>query len=139
MSLRIGRRFSTINADEDLEIGNVYIMFPMNRVNSIVTPGDMGAPFITANFVMKQRVSGGKVKSLPELGVKFYITVEAETDNNSGDCAEVILIKDDTDTITERQNLCFIPLSQYFITDYVGGLFVLLPSLSISAVVLIRH
>ncbi|KAH7533909.1 hypothetical protein FEM48_Zijuj04G0181500 [Ziziphus jujuba var. spinosa] len=65
MSLRIGRRFSAINADEDLEMGNVYVMFPMKSVNSVVTASDMGALFITANSATKQRVSGGKVKPLP--------------------------------------------------------------------------
>ncbi|XP_060672518.1 uncharacterized protein LOC107417109 [Ziziphus jujuba] len=73
MSLRIGRRFSALNADEDLEMGNVYVMFPMKRVNSVVTAGDMGALFITANSAAKQRVSGGKVKLLPESGVEVAL------------------------------------------------------------------
>ncbi|KHN42400.1 hypothetical protein glysoja_020112 [Glycine soja] len=40
-SLHIGRRFSALGADEELESGNVYIFFPMRRVNSVVTPTDM--------------------------------------------------------------------------------------------------
>nr|KYP35847.1 hypothetical protein KK1_043084 [Cajanus cajan] len=44
-SLHIGRRFSPLAADEDLEFGNVYIFFPMRRVNSLVTPADMAVLF----------------------------------------------------------------------------------------------
>ncbi|XP_076947254.1 uncharacterized protein LOC143619131 [Bidens hawaiensis] len=40
-ALTINRRFSPLSADEDLEPGNVFIMFPMRRVNSVVTPADM--------------------------------------------------------------------------------------------------
>ncbi|XP_071692170.1 uncharacterized protein [Rutidosis leptorrhynchoides] len=47
-SLRIGARFCALNADEDLEFGIVYVMFPMNRVNSVVTTSDLGSLFITA-------------------------------------------------------------------------------------------
>ncbi|KAA8530618.1 hypothetical protein F0562_005448 [Nyssa sinensis] len=63
-SLQVGRRFSALNADEDLEMANVYVMFPMKRVNSIVTAADMGALFLTANSAAK-RVAAGNVKILP--------------------------------------------------------------------------
>ncbi|TMW84333.1 hypothetical protein EJD97_025403 [Solanum chilense] len=64
-SLHIGRRFSALNADEDLEMGNVYFMFPMKRVNSFVSAGDMGALLLTANSVSK-RVSIGSLRISPE-------------------------------------------------------------------------
>ncbi|KAF2310853.1 hypothetical protein GH714_017636 [Hevea brasiliensis] len=68
-SLHIGRRFSALSADEEVEFGNVYIMFPMKRVNSVVTAADMAALFMAANSAAK-RVSGGnnsnKVSVLPE-------------------------------------------------------------------------
>ncbi|KAK6913592.1 PADRE domain [Dillenia turbinata] len=47
-SLQMGRRFSPLNADEDLDFSNVYVMFPMKRLNSLVTAADMGALFVTA-------------------------------------------------------------------------------------------
>lgn len=47
-SLRIGTRFSALNADEDLEFASVYVMFPMSRVNSVITTADLGSLFITA-------------------------------------------------------------------------------------------
>ncbi|KAJ8530632.1 hypothetical protein K7X08_023513 [Anisodus acutangulus] len=65
-SLHIGRRFSALNADEDLEIANVYIMFPMKRLSSLVTAADLGALFLTANKSVSKRVSFGRVKILPE-------------------------------------------------------------------------
>ncbi|KAI4313837.1 hypothetical protein L6164_026786 [Bauhinia variegata] len=64
-SLHIGRRFSALGADEELEFGNVYIMFPIRRVNSIVTAPDMAVFFMAANSAAK-RISGGKVGVLPD-------------------------------------------------------------------------
>ncbi|KAF4394271.1 hypothetical protein F8388_005905 [Cannabis sativa] len=66
-SLHIGRRFSALAADEELEFGNVYVMFPMRRVNSIVTAADLAVFFMAANSAAK-RISGGKVRILPESG-----------------------------------------------------------------------
>lgn len=60
-SLQVGRRFSALNADEDLETANVYAMFPMKRLNSLVTAGDMGSLFLAV-----KRVSGRKFRALPE-------------------------------------------------------------------------
>lgn len=68
-SLHIGRRFSALSADEEVEFGNVYIMFPMKRLNSVVTAADMAALFMAANSAAK-RISGGnnanKGRVLPE-------------------------------------------------------------------------
>ena len=64
-SLQIGRRFSALNADEELEMANAYVMFPMRRLNSTVTDADMGALFLCANTAAK-RVAGGNVRVLPE-------------------------------------------------------------------------
>ncbi|BAT98802.1 hypothetical protein LR48_Vigan06g149800 [Vigna angularis] len=44
-SLHIGRRFSPLGADEELEFGNLYIFFPMRRLNSVVTAADVAALF----------------------------------------------------------------------------------------------
>ncbi|KAK0597545.1 hypothetical protein LWI29_026388 [Acer saccharum] len=69
-SLKIARRFSPLNADEDLEPANVYVMFPMKRVNSAVTAGDMGALLLAANNAAKRR-SSGKVRNLPTEGIDY--------------------------------------------------------------------
>ncbi|CDP00724.1 unnamed protein product [Coffea canephora] len=60
-SLNIGKRFSALSADEDLECGNVYIMFQMKRVNSIVTAADMAVVLMAANTAAR-RIAGGKVE-----------------------------------------------------------------------------
>lgn len=65
-SLSIGRRFSALSADEDLEFGNVYIMFPMKRVNSVVTAADMTVLLLAANSAAK-RITGGNVRISPEM------------------------------------------------------------------------
>ncbi|KAM0019912.1 hypothetical protein Hdeb2414_s0025g00661261 [Helianthus debilis subsp. tardiflorus] len=64
-SLNINRRFSPLSADQDLQSGNVYIMFPIRRVNSMVTPGDMAVFWLSANSAPK-RISG---KISPELAL----------------------------------------------------------------------
>ncbi|CAA2996580.1 Hypothetical predicted protein [Olea europaea subsp. europaea] len=69
-SLQIGRRFSALNADEDLEMANVYVIFPMKRLNTSVTASDMGALFLTANSSEKRPASIGNVRILPECSEK---------------------------------------------------------------------
>ncbi|XP_030940749.1 uncharacterized protein LOC115965622 [Quercus lobata] len=66
ISLQIGRRFSALNADEDLEMANVYVMFPMKRLNSIVTAADMGALFLTANSAAKRDSGEANIRTFPE-------------------------------------------------------------------------
>lgn len=58
-SLKVGRRFSAMNADEDLEIAAVYVMFSMKRVKAVVTAADMGALFLAA------KRGAGKVRVVP--------------------------------------------------------------------------
>ncbi|XP_041015038.1 uncharacterized protein LOC121257855 [Juglans microcarpa x Juglans regia] len=77
-SLHIGRRFSALSADEELELGNVYVTFPMRRVNSIVTAADMAIVFMAANSAAK-RISGGKFRILPESGTSTGKQEEASS------------------------------------------------------------
>ncbi|KAG6392591.1 hypothetical protein SASPL_146815 [Salvia splendens] len=58
---KIGRRFNALNADEDLEMGNVYVFFLMSKVNAAA---DMAALFLAANSSAK-RMSRGSVRILP--------------------------------------------------------------------------
>ncbi|KAL8200501.1 hypothetical protein R6Q57_011840 [Mikania cordata] len=68
-SLRIGARFCALNADEDLEFASVYVMFPMSRVNSVVTAADLGSLFITAKKI-------GRIA--PETVPRLFNLVEIE-------------------------------------------------------------
>ncbi|KAL1318966.1 hypothetical protein HN51_071250 [Arachis hypogaea] len=63
-SLQIGRRFSALNADEELEFSNVYVMIPMKKLNSAVSAADMGALLITANAAAKRASGGRKVRMI---------------------------------------------------------------------------
>ncbi|KAK7343455.1 hypothetical protein VNO77_12210 [Canavalia gladiata] len=76
-SLHIGRRFSALAADEDLEFGNVYIFFPMRRLNSVVTAPDMAVLFLAANSAAK-RLSAAKARVLPENGGGEESSTESE-------------------------------------------------------------
>ncbi|KAJ6899182.1 hypothetical protein NC652_025615 [Populus alba x Populus x berolinensis] len=67
-SLHIGRRFSALSADEELESGNAYLMFPMKRVSSVVTAADMAVFFIAANSAAKRISGGNSNRVLPESG-----------------------------------------------------------------------
>ncbi|KAK7271632.1 hypothetical protein RJT34_27693 [Clitoria ternatea] len=62
LSLHIGRRFCALNADEELEFGNAYVMVSMKKLNSVVTAADMGALLITAKRVS----SATKARIIPE-------------------------------------------------------------------------
>ncbi|XP_038876498.1 uncharacterized protein LOC120068930 [Benincasa hispida] len=75
-SVQLGRRFSALMADENLEMGNLYVMFPMKKVNSVVSVADMGALFLAA-----ERVSGGKKRRIiggGESNVCVWPEVEAD-------------------------------------------------------------
>lgn len=54
-SLHVGRRFSALSADEELEVGHAYVMFPLGRVNSVVAAAaDMGKLVVLAGKVARQ-------------------------------------------------------------------------------------
>lgn len=71
-SLHVGGRFSALSADEELEAGNLYIIFPMKRVKSVVTAVDM-APL---------RLIGARSDSVGPG------RVSAETENDQQDATE---------------------------------------------------
>ncbi|CAA0817261.1 Unknown protein [Striga hermonthica] len=65
-SLQIGKRFAALNADEELDMGNAYVFFPMSRLNTAATAADMAALFVTANSVSK-RAAHGRARISPEV------------------------------------------------------------------------
>ncbi|KAL3830835.1 hypothetical protein ACJIZ3_019637 [Penstemon smallii] len=68
-SLNIGRRISPLLADEDLEFGNLYVMLPMRRLNSIVMAADVAVFLMAANSAPKRILGGSVVKISPEAQV----------------------------------------------------------------------
>lgn len=88
-SLQIGTRFSALNADEDLEMGNAYVLFPMKRLNSFVTAADMGALLITTNSTVKRITGRSTAKILPDVNVDKNIKkIEIKLLNDLDDIAE---------------------------------------------------
>ena len=82
----MGRRFNPLLADEDLEFGNLYILFPMKRVNSLATAADMAVYLLAANSAAK-RISGGKGRILPESGgdgAEAAVARAAAVENEAG-------------------------------------------------------
>ncbi|WOG88983.1 hypothetical protein DCAR_0208218 [Daucus carota subsp. sativus] len=67
-SLNTGKRFTPLSADDDLEFGHVYIMFPMRRLKSVVTRDDMARLFMVANPTPSKFAGAGhnKVRAVPE-------------------------------------------------------------------------
>ncbi|XP_073311062.1 uncharacterized protein [Primulina huaijiensis] len=63
-SLRVGRRFSALNADEDLEMGNTYVFFQMKRLNSTVKAADTDT--LSAGKKPSTKRVGARI--LPECG-----------------------------------------------------------------------
>jgi hypothetical protein len=105
-SLHIGRRFSALGADEELELGNVYIMFPMKRVNAIVTAADMATHFMAANSAAKR--IGGKGRIIPEGGsdVAMTTSVEKEIENGGSRLLEGINVDEGFPEIKYRLSSC---------------------------------
>ncbi|KAL8157527.1 uncharacterized protein LOC141714116 [Apium graveolens] len=61
-ALNVGRRFTALSADEDLEFGNIYIVFPMKRLKSVVKGDDLDVLFMVAN----PTATTNKVRVLPD-------------------------------------------------------------------------
>ncbi|KAM7524250.1 hypothetical protein LguiA_014152 [Lonicera macranthoides] len=66
-SLRTGKRFSALNADEDLKFANLYILFPIKRVSSIITEADLGPLILTTKSTSKSCQRVENVQKLPEV------------------------------------------------------------------------
>ncbi|XP_030551597.1 uncharacterized protein LOC115756056 [Rhodamnia argentea] len=81
-SLHVGRRFSALGADEELELGDVYIMFPMRRVNSVVAAGDMAVMLMAASSGPK-RISGAKVVRVSPEGAGAGAAAEAKAEDET--------------------------------------------------------
>ncbi|KAH7833161.1 hypothetical protein Vadar_003595 [Vaccinium darrowii] len=82
-SLTTGRRFSPLTADEDLEFGNLYVMFPMKRVTSVVTAADV-AVFLMAAKSATKRITAGNVRISPELEDTAATTTAATVGSSPG-------------------------------------------------------
>lgn len=60
-SMHAGRRFAPLAADEELEMGQVYVMFPMKRAGAVVTAADMGALLLATQREVRREAGGARV------------------------------------------------------------------------------
>ncbi|XP_004496994.1 uncharacterized protein [Cicer arietinum] len=97
-SLHISRRFSPLVADEELEFGNVYIFFPMRRLNSVVTAADMAVLFLAANSAAK-RLSNGKTRVQPDNGEVVKVA-------NENDCVPRLSLEGVESGFSYRLSYC---------------------------------
>jgi hypothetical protein len=67
--LQIGRRINPLTADEELEVGHLYFLLPMAKLNSVLSGADMSGLAFKANSAMKAagRSSSGS-RILPLFG-----------------------------------------------------------------------
>ncbi|KAL7183752.1 hypothetical protein ACSBR2_026017 [Camellia fascicularis] len=62
------------HVDEDLEASNVYLMFPIKRLNSVINAIDLGPVFLATKKVS----DGGKI-------VRVALELEKEEEDDMGD------------------------------------------------------
>ncbi|XP_054823333.1 uncharacterized protein LOC129321558 [Prosopis cineraria] len=67
-SLQIAHRFSPLAADDDLELGNVYVFFHMRRANTVVTAADMAVIFVAESLRVKRLTGGGAARAWVHCG-----------------------------------------------------------------------
>lgn len=65
-SVHVGRRFAPLAADEELEAGQAYVMFPMKRANAVVSAEDMAALLVAARKEVRRDTGGGSARVLPD-------------------------------------------------------------------------
>ncbi|CAI9785423.1 unnamed protein product [Fraxinus pennsylvanica] len=83
-SLTMGRRFSPLSADEDLEFGNLYLMFPMKKVNSVVTAADISVFLMAANTAPKRIAGGNIIRISPEVLAQPAVSGDNPSENETG-------------------------------------------------------
>ncbi|XP_074589919.1 uncharacterized protein LOC141845816 [Curcuma longa] len=71
-SVHVGRRFAPLTADEELEAGQVYVMFPMKRANAVVSAADMAV--LLAG--VRKEMGGRSARLLPDASAAAESTSE---------------------------------------------------------------
>jgi len=66
--LQIGRRINPLTADEDLDLGHLYFLIPMAKLNSVLSGTDMASLAFKANSAMKAAGRNSSARILPVFG-----------------------------------------------------------------------
>ncbi|KAJ8460486.1 hypothetical protein OPV22_033412 [Ensete ventricosum] len=87
-SMHVGRRFQPLAADEDLEMGHVYAMFPMKRANAVVAAADMAVLLMAAQKELRREL-GHSARVLPEMAERSAPKPELESMTEASEPAAV--------------------------------------------------
>lgn len=87
-SMHVGRRFAPLAADEDLEMGHVYAMFPMKRANAVVAAADMAVLLMAAQKEVRRELGHG-VRVLPEMAERSVPKPDLESMTEASEPAAV--------------------------------------------------
>eukprot|EP01018_Ginkgo_biloba_P027359 Gb_05762 [translate_table: standard] len=79
-ALQIGRRISALSADEDLDLGHLYFLLPMQKLHSLLSASDMASLVFKANSVLKRK-SKSTAKILPVFAYMCPLPVNRNHDN----------------------------------------------------------
>ncbi|XP_078179151.1 uncharacterized protein LOC144573281 [Carex rostrata] len=60
--MHLGHRLKALSADEELEMGSIYVMLPMNRLNAVVTAADMARLLVLATKEAKRVPPSARVQ-----------------------------------------------------------------------------
>lgn len=60
--MHLGHRLKALSADEELEMGTIYVMLPMNRLNAVVTAADMARLLVLATKEAKRVPPSARVQ-----------------------------------------------------------------------------
>ncbi|KAF3330284.1 hypothetical protein FCM35_KLT03638 [Carex littledalei] len=60
--MHLGQRLKALSADEELEMGSIYVMLPMNRLNAIATAADMARLLVLATKEAKRVPPSARVQ-----------------------------------------------------------------------------
>ncbi|GLJ46356.1 hypothetical protein SUGI_0977150 [Cryptomeria japonica] len=78
-ALHVGRRINPLPADEDLELGHLYFLLPMSKLQGVVSRSDLASIALKARSAMKAS-SKSSVKIFPMLGeMGFFFRGQSQT------------------------------------------------------------
>ncbi|KAH9314755.1 hypothetical protein KI387_023382, partial [Taxus chinensis] len=63
-SLHIGKFMAAVNSKEDLELGELYFVLPLSKLQYVLSASDMAAMVFKANSAIKQIIGNGSTDNI---------------------------------------------------------------------------
>ncbi|GLJ46357.1 hypothetical protein SUGI_0977160 [Cryptomeria japonica] len=106
-SLQVGRRINPLSADEDLELGHLYFLLPMSKLQGVVSDSDMASIAVRAKSAMKKGSKNFEKKIIPLFGDMVFQDKARDHDDLGGDLPGglniVVVPKMDVEGLSELQ------------------------------------